>query len=743
MKRALLSGVFLLFTAALVHAASATFWIVATQAEFLKGDATSLSIDSDGRLALGPALEQIAETSAPVLWAVIPGADGGYLVGSGNEGKVFRVSRDGKTSVLFDAGELEVHAIAPAPGGAVYVGTSPDGKVYRVAADGKSEVVFDPDDKYIWALASDAKGNLFVATGEKGVIYRVTADGKAAPFYRTRATHALSLTFDRDNRLLAGTGSPGRVFRIDAEGRGFVLLDSPYREIRALRVAADGAIYAAALSDRPAASGGDTSSERVTAEPQRAATPSVSTEITAIAIVDAGQASGATTTPAREPRASQPKGAIFRILSDGTYDTVWTSESDQPYDLATDPQGQLLVATGGEGRLYRASAEALTATLLGRVGAQQVTAMLPTTDGQYVLATANPGKLFRLSAARAGRGTYESDVRDATTVASWGTISWRAQLNGGRVEVSTRSGNTATPDETWSDWSPPYKIANGDRIVSPKARYLQWRAVLTAGRSDTSPVLTSVSTAYLPRNLRPEMDTITVHPAGTVFQKPFSTGELEIAGFEDPDLDNKQAASSQVSAQTAPLLGRRMYQKGLQTFVWKADDPNQDRLQYDIFYRREGDTAWKPLKRGLTDSLFVWDTTSVPDGTYVVKIAASDSPSNSPGTALVGEKESSSFEVDNTPPRVVFDEKRDGSTLKFSVVDEHSPVQKVEYSLEGERWRVVYPTDGIADSRSEDFEIDLGQAANRSVTIRATDAMNNSSTAVPPARAQTTQGQMK
>src|SRR5574338_431310 len=181
MKRVLLSGVFLLFTAVLVHAASATFWIVATQAEFLKGDATSLSIDSDGRLALGPALEQIAETSAPVLWAVIPGADGGYLVGSGNEGKVFRVSRDGKTSVLFDAGELEVHAIAPAPGGAVYVGTSPDGKVYRVAADGKSEVVFDPDDTYIWALASDARGNLFVATGEKGVIYRVTADGKAAP----------------------------------------------------------------------------------------------------------------------------------------------------------------------------------------------------------------------------------------------------------------------------------------------------------------------------------------------------------------------------------------------------------------------------------------------------------------------------------------------------------------------------------------------------------------------------------
>jgi outer membrane protein assembly factor BamB len=259
MKRLLFSGFFLLITAVLASAASATFWIVATQAEFLKGDAISLSIDSDGRLALGPALEQIAETSAPVLWAVIPASDGGYFVGSGNEGKVFRVARDGKTSVLFDGGELEVHALAAAPGGGIYVGTSPDGKVYRVAPDGKSESVFDPDDKYIWALTTDSTGNLYVATGEKGVIYRVTPDGKSAPFYRTRATHALSLSFDGEHRLLAGTGSPGRVFRIDADGRGFVLLDSPYREIRALRVGSDGAIYAAALSDRPAASGGDTS----------------------------------------------------------------------------------------------------------------------------------------------------------------------------------------------------------------------------------------------------------------------------------------------------------------------------------------------------------------------------------------------------------------------------------------------------------------------------------------------------
>jgi len=718
-------------TVALAHAASATFWIVATQAEFLKGDATSLSIDSDGRLALGPALEQIAETSAPVLWAVIPAPDGGYLAGSGNEGKVFRIARDGKTAVLFDAPELEVHALAAASDGAVYAGTSPDGKVYRITAEGRSSVFFDPEEKYIWALALDQAGRLYVATGEKGIIYRVTPDGKGAPFYRTRATHALSLTFDREGRLLAGTGSPARVFRVDADGRGFVLLDSPFREIRALRVATDGSVYTAALSDRPAATGGETPSERTTPEPQRAPTPSVSTEITAIAIVDTGQTTGAAAQP-REPRQQTPKGAVFRILPDGVSDIVWSSESDLPYDLVLDGSRGLIVATGGEGRLYRAQPQALSATLLGRVSAQQVTAVMPVADGQFLLATANPGKLFRLSGARAAKGTYESDVRDASTVASWGSISWRAQLNGGRVEISTRSGNTATPDDTWSDWSAPYSLPEGDRILSPKARYLQWRAVLTASKSDASPVLTSVTTAYLPRNLRPEIESITVHPAGTVFQKPFSTGEYEIAGFEDGPADTRQAQAAQMATQAAPMLGRRMYQKGLQTFVWKAGDPNSDVLQYDVSYRREGDGTWRVLRRGLNDTIVVWDTSSVPDGTYVVKIAASDALSNSPGTALAGERESSSFEIDNTPPRIVFPERRDAGPLRFSVRDDHSPVQKVEYSIEGDRWRVVYPVDGIPDSRIEEFEIEPGDQGGRAITVRATDSMNNAATLAAP-----------
>jgi hypothetical protein len=309
------------------------------------------------------------------------------------------------------------------------------------------------------------------------------------------------------------------------------------------------------------------------------------------------------------------------------------------------------------------------------------------------------------------------------------------------VEIATRSGNTRTPDETWSDWSAAYSDSNGSGIVSPRARYLQWRATITASRTGDAPLLTSVTAAYLPRNLRPKVTSITIHPPGTVFQRPFPTGDPEIAGFEGDTPDRRFAAqTSGANAPGSPNLGRRAYQRGLLTFVWRGEDDNRDELSYDVLYRREGETTWKPLKKGLADQILVWDTTSVPNGRYMLRIVASDAPSNSPTTMLTGSMDSTTFDVDNTPPSItVTGARRDGARviLSFDVRDQDSSVQKVEYSLDGDRWQSIYPKDGIADSRAESFELPLeGEMASRGVIIRAADALNNIASArgeAPPA----------
>jgi hypothetical protein len=726
----LLAFVFAAAGAAGLQAAVPTFWQVATEADFLRGEVEGLSIDSYGRLTLGPVASTLYDSNAPFLWALLPGPDGGTFVGTGNDGQVLLVDANGRGRVFFDADELEVHALAAAPDGGVFVGTSPNGKVYRVDAKGQATVFFDPPDPYIWSLAVDRAGNVFAATGDKGQVYKITPSGQGAVFYDTKATHALSLAFDSQQRLLVGTGTPGRVFQLDAAGKPFVVLDSSYAEIRALRVDGNGAAFAIAVTGR--AGGGSTTPEPARpAESSAAPIATVSTEITAVAVGD-GAVSVTASAPATGGRGPQGpiSGAIFRITADGGSELIWEAREDTPYDVSFDSDGSVVVATGGKGKIFRLAGDPYRPTLIARANAQQVTALARDRAGQLVFATSNPGKLQRLSRTRAERGTYLSEVRDAQTFATWGALKWQALApNGTKVELSTRSGNTRTPDETWSDWSAPYSGPEGSAIVSPRARYLQWRAILTPSPND-SPLLTSVTAAYLPRNTRPRVTSVNIQAPGTVFAKPFPAGEPDIAGFDGDTPDRRVAAQQQSgSSGGAPQLGRRGYERGLLTFMWRAEDENRDDLSYEVQYRREGDTAWKSLKKGLSDSILVWDTTSVPNGRYVVRVIASDAPSNSPATALSGDMESAAFDIDNLPPAIAVTAVRKEATrtiITFDVRDDQSAVQRVDYSLDGDRWTTIYPKDGIADSRTEQFELSLTEdLGNRGVVLRAADALNN------------------
>lgn len=716
-----------------LHASTPKFFQAETQTDFLRGDVENLSIDINGQLVLGPATELVYETAAPFLWSMLPASDGSLFVGTGNEGKVFRIDSEGRGSLFFDSAELEVHALAPAPNGGLYVATSPDGKIYKVDRAGSATSFFDPDDKYVWSLAVDGNGNLFAGTGEKGVIYKITPDGKGAPFYKTNATHATALAFDKGGNLIVGTGSPGRVLKVDPAGKPFVLLDSPYQEVHVLRFDDKGMLYVGALNGRAgggsAAPAGDSGGDQSPPQDRAPiASVSVSTEITAIAVVDTSGGS----TPAPRDDQRGVKGAVYRISPDGVWDELWDSRDDSPYDISFDQSGRVVIGTGGKGKIYRLEGDPVRPTLLARASAQQVTAFHKDSRGRLYYATANPGKVFRLTSERATRGTYESEPRDAQMISTWGALSWRASVpSGDRIELYTRSGNTATPDETWSAWSAAYTNADGSAIVSPKTRYLQWRAVLT-GKGD-GPVLTSVRAAYLQRNLRPEVRSVTVYPPGIVFQKPYTTGEPDLAGFEDQTTPERKLAMEAALQGSGNALGRRAYSKGLETLQWRADDENGDELVYDILFRREGETSWKTLRKAVADTIVVWDTNTVPNGTYFIKVVASDGPANPIGIALTGERESSAFDIDNTPPAITIAGARvdRGRTIvTFDVKDDHSPIQRVEFSEDGQLWRGVFPTDGIADSRQEHYELAVdGTLSDRGLTLRALDSMNNVETA--------------
>ena len=720
-----------LLAVAVAHAASPTFWLVSTQEDFLLGEVENVSVDAIGQLQIGPETEIVYETTAPFLWTAAQ-RDGSLWVGSGNDGKLYTVDASGSGIEVFDAEELNIHAIAPSSDRTAYVGTSPDGAVYEVGVDGTTpRTVFDPDERYIWALVIDPEsGDLYVGTGEPGKIYRIQADGSATLHYDTEATHVLALTWDTTGNLLAGTGSPGRVFRIDGDGQGFVLLDSPFDEIRSLRVADGGATYAVGVSQSPARSETPVSAPT----PSGGGTPTVTISSTVTAVVTASTGSTSSATDSQSSGSSPARGAVYRIREDGVWDVIWESTTDAPYDVAlsTDEAGRhsVLVGTGANGKIFRVMDNPPQVILLTRAPAKQITRFVTTADGGHYYVTANPGKVHRLSAAQAGSGSYVSDVRDARTVATWGTVRWSAtEPTGTTVRLFTRSGNTEKPNATWSPWSEPYMDPAGSQISSPKARYLQWKAELTG--SDATPVLRSVTTAYLPTNVRPQLTELTVHPAGVVFQQPFSGTDPPIAGL-GVEAEARVASNGANRESAQGSLGRRVYRKGLQSFVWSARDDNQDDLEFDVLYRSESRDDWAVLAKTTRDSIFTWDTTSTPDGTYVVRVVASDALSNAPGTALSGVRDSTPFDIDNSPPRITLETPRqvdDQTVIPFKVEDAQSPIHRVEYSADTERWQIVYPIDGIPDSLLERFEITVSTDVSTQIVLRATDAMANTTTA--------------
>ena len=705
--RGMTTALFVTLAVALIVAASPTFWHVSTQAELLQGELEKLSVDESGQLTLSPETELIHESTAPFVWAIVPNDSGGFWIATGDEGRVYEIDDDGESSVFFDAAETEVHALARRPEGGLYVGTSPNGKVYEVQVDGQSTTLVDLKETYIWSMIVGPDKSLYVATGTQGIIYRIAADGTATPFYNTNTTNVLSLAFDSQDRLLAGTESPGRLLRIDSNRKGFVLLDSEFGELRSLRVTKDGTVYLAGVHD------GQTSKQ----SPSMQVTATVQADATNAAVsIEGTQTEG---------------GAIIRVKPDGVWDVIWQSPNDVPYDILIDSAAALIVGTGSDGRLYRLVGNPVTATLLTRVAAGQITSMAYAPEGRLHFATANPGKLFALSDSLAAEGTYYSDILDAKTIATWGAIRWSSsEPPGSQVELFTRTGNTGNPDEMWSDWSDGYDIADGHQITSPKARYLQWRALLKRGAS--TPVLTSVTASYLPRNVAPTVNSITQHPAGTAFQETFAGTDMDLAGYDPVASNNAPPIRLESEARTQPgqpTLGRRVYRKGLQTFGWIAEDPDSDRLEYSIHYRAEDSAVWILLMTGLTEPIFVWDTVSVPDGRYLVMIEASDAPANSPQTALTGRHSTSVFDIDNTPPRIDIQPVQVGANgilISFTARDAQSIIERVEFSFDEDLWKVIYPIDGIADSRLESFEIASPEGETpRRLLIRATDAMNN------------------
>ena len=706
-------------------------WEQSTFEQFEKGTATGLSIRSDGKLMLAPRFEEIHEAASSYFWALATDSFGNLFAGAGPEAKVFRITPDGESSVFFETDAVEIHALAVDGQDNLYAATSPEAQVFKISPDGDAAVFFDPDADYVWGMAFDSKGNLFLATGDKGRIFRVTPAGEGSVFFETEETHVRAIVIDPSDNLIVGTDPGGLILRISNDGgeapKGFVLYQSSKKEVTALVRAADGTIYAAGVGDRKAA--------RPPRSPATArVTVTSSPRPQAAGGLQPGSPPATTPQPAvpRLPSASLTNltggSEIYRIAPDGEPLAVWSSKTDLVYALAFDPEGRLLIGSGDRGRLIRLDSETLWSLVL-KSPSTQITALAPGPGGKVFVGGSSVGKIHALGPELESEGSFESEPFDSKIFSQWGRLQWRGETPGdSSVSVSLRTGNLDSPARNWSDWSGPVTNPEGARAGSPSSRFAQWRAVLGSPDGRQSPMLDAVSLYYFSKNVAPRITHVEVTAPNYAFVRKTTPSA---ANQSLPPLGGKAPSKPASRARQGHTLTP---QKGRIGVRWAADDANGDKMVFKLEIRGDEEQQWKLLEDEAERDYFSWDTTSFADGSYRVKITASDVRSNPDAEALTDSRVSAPFVIDNSAPaisglRAAMAEGR--LRVEFSAADTATKIHKAEYSLDGSDWKPILPASRLFDSKqlSFDFETEDIEPGEHTVAVRVHDGHDNLATA--------------
>jgi hypothetical protein len=694
------------------------------------------------------------------LWALRADSRGRVYAAGGSDAKVLRFDDPAKPTTVFEAPELSAQTIAFDARDNLYIGTSPDGKVYKVTPDGQKSVFFDPKAKYIWALALDAQGTLFVGTGDKGEIYAVTPDGKGQLFYQSDERHARSLAFDAKGNLLVGTDPDGLILRIELSraaaskdsqapvkaGAAYVLYETDKKEVTSLLTDSSGNLYAAAIGEKQRPVGPSPAQPLITPQPSAAA-PALS-------------AQGAVTLALQAAAAAQPPPAfslfpsttggsqVVKISPAGSPETLWTSREDLVFSMGLSPNGKVLLGTGNKGGIIELQGDGVY-SIVAKTASSQVTSLIAGRDGQLLVGTANPGKIFTLGPGQESAGSFESDPFDAKIFSRWGRLTWWGQSGAtkGKVSFYARSGNTSNPEKEWSPWSGPYSSASGDAITCPPARFVQWKAVFQIAEKRDAPEVSWVSIAYQPENVAPVVDDIAIQDPGVRVQgfpaSPGGPATPAAVQLKTPQRSGSGPApfpnigvildtASKSLKMDVPPQG--FEGKGYQSVLWSAHDDNDDDLVFAVYYRAEGEQSWRLLKDKLAQRFYSWDTTTMPDGAYYLKIVASDLPSNPPSQALSNDRTSERFEIQNTPPRIEnLRADSGGATAKitFDGLSSGLAITRAQYSVDAGDWLIVFPANGLSDGPKENYQIELPGLAPgpHTIGVQISDRFDNTTAA--------------
>jgi len=640
------------------------WWTAASSKDYAGAESRGLVIDADGVIGLGPSARMTPVDSLDIVWSAAVLADGSVALG-GEDGRIVRWTSGGVRPWVRLAGG-QVLSLA-ADGDGVIAGTGPDGLVYRVRANGDTTLLARTGERYVWALVPADRDAWYAATGTRGRILRVGAKGTIDVLLDSDETNIVSMIADGHGGVYAGGDSRGRVLQVRSDGSARTLFDAPQEEIRALALTPEGAVLAAALT---------------TSAVQHAS----------------GEDDEDRPRPARRSP-GHDQAVLYRILPDSVVTPWWSAPQASVFALAAGPEG-VIAATGNRAALYLLESRG-RATQWLNAPQGQITALVRGKAGDLFAATSNPAAVWHLRPGERREGELISPAFDAERTARFGALRWSGEASGAHVEIRTRSGNTAEPDTTWTPWRGGAVGPDGSRVEAPAGRYLQWKLSLEGGR----PRIESIEVAWRENNVPPWVEGVRIAPQG----EGFRNGRLsqrtepvtqEIDGGRRVEFSLKHKPS-ETSRDDLPL-----WVQGLRVVQWSAEDPNDDPLRYRLDVQRAGEAKWWPVAADLEDSVYVWDSRTVRDGRYLLRVTASDLEGNAIGEEREGDAVSPSFTVDNAAPTIDAFEARGEPgriTLRGTASDATGPVARIEVSLDDGEWRPITPAGGIADRARATF----------------------------------------
>ena len=605
--------------------------------DFKGGDLKGVAVDSSGEVHAGFNLGDVPATDVVSIWSALVQKDGSVLLGTGNDGRARVGRRDRK--VAAETGALVVTSLVEGTGGAVYAGTLPDGEVWKYAGGKASKFVKLAGAEHVWQVAFDPKTkSLFAATGPEGKLFRIDEQGTAQVYFDAPEEHLMSVAVGPDGTVYAGASDKAKLYRITGPGRATVLYDFARTEVRAIDVTDKGVVYA------------------------------IANDIKSASFTPSRKAVGS---PAQKPAKTTGKGVLYKFDADGSPEELIDEKDDYFTSLGLGDDGRPYVGTGEEGRVYTVD-ETHNEVLVADLEERQVGALALKGKQRFIVGS-DPAVVHPVRGVGGADAVWTSKVVDAGLRAHFGRMDWLAT---GQLELSTRTGNTTEPDDTWSAWSAP--LATAAIVASPAARYLQVRA---RWNRDPAAVLSGVTVPFVTDNLRAVLT------------------EVEAEGNTPALVTGLEASGGPVTKKSGTSL----------TLKWKVENPDKDDLRYRVEYRLVGTTTWFDVldpRETLTKNTYSWDTADLPEGRYRIRVTATDDISNPPDRVRTHELESTIILVDNTPPTIV-ELEATGKRVKATVVDGVGPIARFEASVTGtDQWVPFFPKDGVFDQPREEFDVD-------------------------------------